>query len=160
MFLLFLLCGINWGFLCELTLINFCKCSMYRDLKYTLHLHILLFCLLHPYVLYISPWFIPSFLKSHKVADPLLSYFVMLLLRNLMPNWFISFVNDLVILLGGPEDFLFLKNLTRKKRTFINICLEVNHFGSVLLDFCPLIVWVYKFLNQASNTCLSVFNSG
>lgn len=36
--------------------------------------------------------------------------------------------------------FFFLKVLLRKKRTFTKICLEVNHFGSVLLDFYTLIV--------------------
>ena len=36
--------------------------------------------------------------------------------------------------------FFFFKSLTKKKRTFTKICLEVNHFGSVLLDFCPLMV--------------------
>ena len=36
--------------------------------------------------------------------------------------------------------FFFFKSLTKKKRTFTKICLEVNHFGSILLDFCPLMV--------------------
>lgn len=44
--------------------------------------------------------------------------------------------------LEAQRIFIFFKNLTKKKRTFTKICLEVNHFGLVLLDFCPLIVWV------------------
>ena len=118
-----------------------CILSKWRDqeihIKYTLLFSL---CLLYPYVLYTWPWFFPSFLKSLEVADLLLSCFVLLLLRNLMPNWFSFLCEWFGHFAWRPRGFFFFFffffiSLTR-------ICLEVDHSGSVLLDFCPLIFWV------------------
>lgn len=118
----------------------FCECSMYIiKVEISRNIH---YCFVYVfYILMFRTLDLGFFLLFSNLLK-LLIYCCLVLYYCYWEIWcqtaFLSFVSDLVILLGGPENFsffFFFRSLTR-------ICLEVGHSGPVLLDFCPFIFWV------------------
>lgn len=140
--MLFLLCGTYWGFICEhdqfLWTFHVYSTIKARDKEITLKLcYFFVYVLLYPYVLSTFPWFIP--ISSNLLK--LLIHYCLILCYRYGEIWcqtnFLFFVSDLVIFLGGSEDyffffsFLFFLNLIL---VLSKICTEVDHSGLVLLD--------------------------